>query len=290
MSTDRAPKFTIYSSEASQWAMVPLLGIQEKGIQPHEYEHREIDLIGAGNFDAEYLKINHNGTLPALTTPSLDTPLEESADILEFLDRLEPSRGTSLAPKDAATKERAAELITLVHSMDLNSNLILLTARDTEELEKVKATFYDFITTRQRVLEENAARDPSHPFYGPKAADNNGVYKVYTTSSTSPEHHDFFKSTHEGYKAFANAFGQLESLLALPYAAGDHLTYADLNIIPWLSHVLCFAGAKDFNDFAALESLVRKTVPGFSVGPELRQWWKTIQERESFKKIYPVLH
>lgn len=269
--------------------MVPLLGIQEKGIQPHEYEHQEIDLMGAGNFDVEYLKINHNGTLPALTTPSLDAPLVESADILEFLDRLEPPRGTSLAPKDAATKERAEKLIALVHSMELNSNLILLTARDTEELEKVKETFYDFITTRQRVLEENAARHPSHPFYGPKATDNNGVNKVYTTP-TGPEHQEFFKNTHEGYKAFANAFDQLEFLLALPYAAGDHITYADLNIIPWLSHVLCFAGSKDFNDFAALEVLVRKTVPGFSVGPKVRQWWKTVQDRESFKKIYPVLH
>ncbi|KAK6379374.1 hypothetical protein LTS17_006292 [Exophiala oligosperma] len=285
-----APKFTIYSSEASQWAMVPLLGIQEKGIQPHEYEHREIDLMGAGNFDVEYLKINHNGTLPALTTPSLDAPLTESADILEFLDRLEPSRGTNLAPNDAATMERADQLIALVHSMDLGSNLILLTARDTEELEKVKGTFYDFITTRQRVLEENAARRPDHPFYGPKVAENGGVSKVYTTTPAGREHEEFFENTHRGYKAFAGAFDQLQSLLVLPYAAGDHITYADLNIVPWLSHVLCFAGAKDFDDFAALEAVVRKTVPGFKVGPKVRQWWKTMQERESFKKVFPVLH
>ncbi|KIX04798.1 uncharacterized protein Z518_05669 [Rhinocladiella mackenziei CBS 650.93] len=283
------PKFTLYTSEASQWAMVPQLGLVEKGYLPHEFEAKEVDLLEAGNFDIDYLKVNNNGTIPALTAPVLDTPLMQSTDILEYLDRAHPESDISLAPEDDTTKQTVQRLLELVHSMVLDSNLILLAARDPDEMEKVKGNFHGFITTRQRVLEENRARYPDHPFYGPKAEDNGKLHHLYVTP-IGAEHEQFFRSTHEAYQKFATAFKELESTLVLPYAAGGKVTYADLHIVPWLSHVLCFAGAEDFNDFGKLEARVRKSDPGFAIGPNVRQWWRNMQRRESFQKVFPVLH
>ena len=109
--------------------------------------------MDAGNFHEDYLKPNKNGTLPALTSPDLKEPLMESTEILEYLDSARPTTGTSLKPKEAQTKAIVDKVIDLVHSSHLNTNLILLQARDSQEMDLVKANFGTFIATRQRVLE-----------------------------------------------------------------------------------------------------------------------------------------
>jgi hypothetical protein len=38
------PHFKLYSSSASQWAGVPLLGLVEKGYDTNEYEVEDVDL------------------------------------------------------------------------------------------------------------------------------------------------------------------------------------------------------------------------------------------------------
>ncbi|KAJ0422301.1 hypothetical protein BJY00DRAFT_280628 [Aspergillus carlsbadensis] len=84
-------KLTLYSSTGSQWAYVAHLTLIEKGYKPVEYDVVNVDLMTAQNLEPEYVKINPHGTIPSLNHPSFKTPLMDSVDILEYLDRSRPA-------------------------------------------------------------------------------------------------------------------------------------------------------------------------------------------------------
>ena len=150
-------QFTLYTSDASQWAYVAHLTIDEKGYEPSEYivkqiglgkqPHKITDLIpNAGlvvdgeNFAPEYVQINPNGTIPSLTSSSLPEPLVDSKDILRYLDSNHP-KGPSLFPADPKQRHKIEELIAHVRQPKLSTNLIPLQARDTQELGAKKRVF-----------------------------------------------------------------------------------------------------------------------------------------------------
>lgn len=163
-------------------------------------------------------------------------------------------------------------------------------ARDKEEFQAKQSSMWkDFVGVRQKVLEQNRTEYPDHEFYGGKAVEN-GMLNTLYISEVGSDHEQFFAHSREGYQTFAKGLAELDSLLVLPYAAGEEVTLADLHIVPWLAHAMWGAGASDVCDFGPLEELIQKTVPGFKVGGKIRQWWSTFGERESFKKVYPVLH
>lgn len=248
--------------------------------------------MGAGNFHPDYVKINKNGTIPSLTSPDLAAPLIESADILEWLNAKGPSSSPSssvdLVPKDEATTQAMKKLIDLVHGQDVSTNIILLEARDGEEMQaKQQSPFNDFVSARQRTLEDLCQRFPEDEFYQSRRAMNGALHQHYVSSDNHPE---FFDSSHADYRGFAAGMDRLESLIVLPYAAGQEVTLADLHIVPWLAHAMWGAGTTQVDDFAPLEKLIQKTVPAFTVGPKTKQWWANMMQRESFKKVYPHLH
>ena len=222
-----------------------------------------------------------------MTSPSLPEPIVDSADILVYLNKSQQS-GLDLAPKDDNTAETVRQLIDLVHSSDVSTNIILLQARDSEEMKAKQASmFKNFIRRRQEVLEKNCKDFPDSDFYKARRDMNGAIHQHYLSSEN---HGAFFKQSHDDYRGFAMGMDKLESLIVLPYAAGSEVTFADLNIVPWLAHAMWGAGAKGLDDFDSLETLLRKTVPDFSVGPKTKEWWNNMLKRESFKKVYPQLH
>lgn len=282
-------KMTLYSFAGSQWAGVPHLTLAEKGFNKSEYNVKEIDLVLGENFDPEYMAVNSNGTIPSLTAPLLSGPLIESNDILEYLNSVRKS-GPQLLPEEPAMKQRVQQLIELVHSPQVGTNLILLQARDKAEMDAKKASpWKSFVVNRQVKLEKDKVQFPDSPFYGPKAEENGALYHLYTTE-VGPAHEEFFALTEKMFVDFAAGVEKLDSLLVLPYAAGEELTAADLHIVPWLSHALWGAGATGPQDFAALETLISKSVPGFKFGQNIKAWWLRFSERDSFKEVYSELH
>ncbi|KAH6890284.1 hypothetical protein B0T10DRAFT_547843 [Thelonectria olida] len=283
-------QFTLYSFVGSQWAGTAHLALAEKGFTEADYHLEEIDLVAASNFDPKYLEINPNGTVPSLTSPSLDKPLSESTDILRYLDKLKGGR--TLVPEDGETKRRVQLILDLVHSSDVDTNVILLQARDAGELNgKKNSPWKQFVTNRQAKLDKERAAHPEHPFYGPKSDENGHLHNLYTTE-TGPAHESFFTATQERYRTFAEGMAKLEKLLVLPYAAGDAITEADFHVVPWLAHAMEGAGTEpsDKQNFEPLERLVQKSVPGFQVGPSTKKWWENMNATASFQKVYPVLH
>jgi glutathione S-transferase len=88
--------------------------------------------VAAENFDPEYLKINHFGTVPSLVVPSLSKSLVDRGDILKYLDEI---KTPSLTPSNPKLKAIVEDIVALVHSDDVGMNLILLQARDKDEYE-----------------------------------------------------------------------------------------------------------------------------------------------------------
>jgi glutathione S-transferase len=246
--------------------------------------------VAAENFDPEYLKINPNGTLPSLVVPSLPQPIIDSHLILQYLDQSRTgSESPSLTPPDLANKATMDAIVDLVRSSDAAANLILLRARDEEEYnEKRAGPFAAYIALRQRTLEKYNSAFPNHIFYGPKAKENSVLHRIYTTGP-GHERDAFFSSTQTAYRKFAKVMDRLESLLVLPYAAGESVTYADITTAPWLAHALVGVGTKEITDLSKLESHIQKTVEDFKIGPKTQKWWNNYTERESFKTVFPAL-
>lgn len=280
-------KFTIYSSPESQWVGVVSLALHEKGLKEHQdYEVHEIHLSTGDNFAPEYLAINPNGTVPSLTAPSLAKPLIESVDILRWID----SRGIkTLVPKD---EFRSKEILALMHSPSMSTNIILFQARDPAEMAAKKSSAWNaFLEGRQTRLDKELAAQPNNPFYLSKAAENLSTTSLYR-SDIGPDHEELFRLSDQMYRTVAEGLDKLEGLIALPYAAGSEVSEADYNTVPWLAHAMMGANTPvtAIHDFVPLERLIQKTVPDFRIGSKTKQWWSNISKTEAFKKVYPILH
>jgi hypothetical protein len=183
------------------------------------------------------------------------------------------------------------ELIAHVHQPRLSTNLILLQARDAQELDAKKASFSkDFIGNRQEKLIKYGATHPKIPLYLSRTPENGKLYHLYNTSNIGPDHKQFFANSHQGYKDFAAGLNELDSMIVLPYAASDKVTAADMHIVPWLAHALWGAGGKAIDEFEPLKELIKKSVPDFEFGDKTKTWWRNISATGSFKKNYPNLH
>jgi glutathione S-transferase len=228
--------------------------------------------------------------VPSLTSDALLEALNDSADILEYLDSLHPDR-SPLFPDDPEQRRRVKDLIVHVHQPQLSTNLILLQARDVAELEAKKASFWnDFIGNRQEKLVRYSASHPEVPLYASRVASNGALYDIYTDKEGGSEREVFFAETLREYEVFAAGLDQLDSMLFLPYAAGDKLTAADLHIAPWLAHALWGAGGFGIEDLEPLQTLITKSVARFEFGEKTKTWWKNVSATESFRGVYPNLH
>lgn len=249
------------------------------------------DLVKAENFDPEYLEKNPNGTVPTLTAPHLSQPLVDTRQILEYLDQSRPSmEGPNLTPVEPRDKCIASALIELVHSNDLETGVILFGCLNDSEIHRMQASpFMAYVVARQTALESYHSADPTNSFYGAKLTENGALYSVLT-GSPNADRTAFFADTSAKYTRFAAGLDKLEDEIRLPYATGDHVSLADLHIAPWLSHTLFALGATDPSDFSKLEGRIQQVVPDFKLGPKIPEWWKNFGKRDSFQKVFKVLH
>lgn len=244
--------------------------------------------VNAENFKPEYLAINPMGTVPSLVSPSLSQPLVDSRNILEYLDRSKQAENSSnLVPPSVEERATVDQLIDQVHSDDVSTNILLFMARDKEELEANKRYGrHVFLHNRQKALEQYRSQFPDNPFYGPKLKENGSVDRIYETQD-SDELDEFFRSSELAYRSFISGLAKLDSMLNLPYAAGNNITAADLHIAPWLSHAMMAVGTENITDLDPLESHLQKTSPQFTIGKNTREWWFRMNQRTSFKEFFP---
>jgi glutathione S-transferase/GST-like protein len=90
---------TLYHWEPNANSGKPMLALMEKGVA---FESHYLDLLNFDQHAPEYLKINPNGTIPALVHDEL--MLTESTAIMEYVDEAFP--GPSLKPDDPVERWR----------------------------------------------------------------------------------------------------------------------------------------------------------------------------------------
>jgi glutathione S-transferase/GST-like protein len=90
---------TLYHWEPNANSGKPMLALKEKGVA---FESHYLDLLNFDQHSPDYLKINPNGTIPALVHD--DLMLTESTAIMEYVDDAFP--GPSLKPDDPVERWR----------------------------------------------------------------------------------------------------------------------------------------------------------------------------------------
>ncbi|HEY4113982.1 MAG TPA: glutathione S-transferase family protein [Rhizomicrobium sp.] len=91
---------TLYHWEPNANSGKPMLALKEKGV---DFESHYLDLLNFDQHKPDYLKINPNGTIPALVHDEL--MLTESTAIMEYVDEALP--GPKLMPDDPVERWRA---------------------------------------------------------------------------------------------------------------------------------------------------------------------------------------
>lgn len=182
---------------------------------------------------------------------------------------------------------RVAELVEFAHGDDVGASIVLVTPRDAAELEAKKSGgIAAFISRRQEVLERNMALDPDNKVYTDRAAANKHLDTLFK-DPPGAQHEAVFAATRAAYEGFARGLDRLETLLVLPYAAGDQVTAADLHLVPWLAHTMMAAGVQDMADLDSLQAHFAKSLPGFTLGPRIRRWWANVIQRDSVRQVFP---
>ena len=248
--------------------------------------------IGKGeNFSPEYLTVNPAGTVPSLVSPSLETPLTDSRDILLFLDRSKTSRGKLYPSADeAGLKAKVDQLIEHIHSDPLSTNILLFLARDESELNANKDFGrHNFLQGRQSALEKYHDQVPNHSFYPGKKRENGSVHGAYVTEDKKALE-EFFGMSNAAYDGLIKGLETLDTMLVLPYAAGENVTAADFHIVPWLGHALMAVNESDIHNLDSLEAHLQKSSPSFKIGAKTRAWWAKANSIPSVKEFYPKPH
>ena len=219
------------------------------------------------------------------------SPLVDSRRILRYIDSMR-APVSSLQPEDCEAATLAERIIELVHSDRMSTNLILLQARDAEEMRAKQSSIWKtFVENRYLRLKHWRREFPDVEFYRTKLDENTPTFRLYAFGDVEDDDHKrFYANTHAQYRDFAAGIEELNGMLKLPYCAGETVASADLHVGPWLCHAMWGAGCSAIDDFAALESLVRKSVPSFRIGDNIKEWWAVMIKRASFRSVYPELH
>jgi hypothetical protein len=120
-----------------------------------------------------------------------------------------------------------------------------------------------------------------------RTPENGKLGHIYNVSEIGSEHDQFFADSRQCYKDFAAGLNELDSMIVLPYAAGDKVTAANMHIVPWFAHALWGAGGKTIGEFEPLKEVIKQSVVGFEFGDNTMTWWRNILATDSFQKNYP---
>ncbi|RSH80182.1 hypothetical protein EHS25_007192 [Saitozyma podzolica] len=101
------PYIKLYEHRESTWANVPKLAQFELGYKKEDVEWISIELLKGGNFDPKFLKVNLNGTLPALQVDdkNLVDSIGLSIDEAEHKDKSSGLLGDFFAERQVALEK-----------------------------------------------------------------------------------------------------------------------------------------------------------------------------------------
>lgn len=343
-STATKPKAQLYSFDGSVWASVPRLCLIEKGYDPSDVEFKTVNLLSGENFSPAYIRINANATIPTLVVPLAETISSEvdtkfraitgTQAVIEFLDKSRnvqvlDARGEShtnsaqnagtanvnpapmLSPATVEAKAEGDRLIKLVTADNVDPNMLLLSARNQQELEKQRsdgAMQMEFCRNRLAALQKykGEAQASASSTENPRTQQQNTALlkwyddKIATLAPLNKAYLDkdaaaslkFIEAGVQLWKNVAALVAQLENEIRGPFILGGQISLVDLQVGAWLARVQAVAkglygDAKDSLD--ALDAALQWDGLGDAkqhVGPNVRAYWKHLMERPSFQEVY----
>ena len=214
---------TLYHWEPNANSGKPMLALAEKGV---DYQSHYLDLLRFDQHQPEYLRVNPDGTIPALVHD--DKVLTESTPIMEYVDEVFP--GPALRPRDPGERWRMRWWMRFFDSYFAPSLSMIgwsifvgpaVRTRDRKELEAAidriplesrriawrKAMFNEFTPeelaeSRRRVLfgtgvlEQHLTHHPWVAGQSYSLADINGFNLGYALPLSQPEHCNDEKTPH----------------------------------------------------------------------------------------------
>ena len=194
----------LYHNAASTCSQKVRLVLAEKGL---DYESRDVDLIGGGQHDSDYVKLNPNHVVPTLVDQG--GVFIESTLINEYLEDAYPD--PSLSPKDAAGR----------HAMRLWTKRI-------DELHPNAGIITYGIGTRPMLIQRSPEEIEAHVAQIPNAARRAQRLSVIQHGVKAPE----FAGAIAAFTAFLD---QMQSDLAdRSWLAGDTYSLAEAAALPYV--------------------------------------------------------
>lgn len=259
-----SPNLTLYTFKLSLWAGVPRLAVHE--LDTPNVKFVEVDLSKAKNFSPEFLKINPNHTVPALEIDDNGSKqyLDDTKSVVDYLNQLS---GNKLSVPDKQSEIDA--FLNHMHGEGDVGNPLFFTAGSPEELEAKKAIVPPFLQGRLKAWEAYLNEAPEHAeLYNKHITETKGLLANYTGGN--PE--GMFATNKKLWEAGSKFLDSAEAILK--QHGGDYLfgTYsvADVHFTPYL-----------FRDL-----LVRQTDQVFANRPLLKDYYKRVQGRPSFRKTF----
>ncbi|ORY02916.1 thioredoxin-like protein [Basidiobolus meristosporus CBS 931.73] len=251
----------IYSFKQALWPGPVRLTLAEKNIT--DIEVVEVDLPGGENFSPEYLRINANGTVPALVNSETNKILDDSTTITEYLDEKYP--GTELYP----ASDRAAITHWIKETHRIDGNFLAFSPADPVELEQKRAFVEGFFGGRVKALTEFIQKQDT-PFYHEKLGQLKSILVAYEHPEQAQPLFDLHRAEWQKAESYLD---QLDAQLASgPYIVGEKYTSADVHAIPLLVRL------KSVKGDVVLEGR-----------PNIQRYLAKVASRENFKSVYGTL-
>jgi glutathione S-transferase len=257
---------TLYTFPASLWAGVPRLFVHQNDIPNVKFV--TVDLSKAENFAPDYLKVQPNHTVPALTIEENGSTrnLDDTTSVIDYLNQLVGNK-YSIPEKDS----EISEFLKYMHGEADVGNPLFFTSGSQDELDSKKDLIVGFLNGRIAGWERYLKEAPEHAdLYNENIKSTKELLAPYLGDKEATT--KMFALNKQLWEAGVKFLDHTESVLTSN--GGDFLfgkeSVADFHMVPYL-----------FRDL-----LVRKPEQVFANHPNLEAYYKRAQARPSFAQTF----
>ncbi|KAF7322263.1 hypothetical protein HMN09_00003700 [Mycena chlorophos] len=279
------PSRTLYTFGRSVWAAAAELAAADLGYTENDITYKTLNLMEGGNFSAEFLEKNPNGTLPTLEVDG--TTYKTTAEVISYLAANAP---------DGRKVKGATSIIDIVHDDKYDPNFALVLSRSEQELNAKRAGLDFFVSKRQAALDEllPSATGAHKKFLEEKQGVNGGNWLNSSTGllavvkGTAPPEHlaGFYAKSQAHFASIKTALLEVfpAFLPTTGFIGGDVPGEDDFHAGAWLTRIAQTAGATSAED--GLDKLAAHYHDGAPMPEQIVSYWAAWTVRDSWKKVY----
>ncbi|TIB93291.1 hypothetical protein E3Q19_01323 [Wallemia mellicola] len=299
MSTHNIPPSTL--SPHSYPSSLVRLCMLEKIYESKDLKLIQVDLNMGDNFHPSFLSINPAGTVPLLLVPNAEsiqpdrapefTRIADTKNICNFLATKRRSV-PSLIPLPHLVK-KSNEIIDYLHSGDLDTNFLMLSATNNNELELNSSRAESYLISRQTAFDRyrHLCSLDRKNWFELKSQSNLDILNIYRFRSLNDDQilsnrQDFFKASQKTWSNLKNFLRKVDIELSSndsgPWIFGQDLTLVDLHLAAFLARVIA-----DINGNMNDEGIYKLYhICNLHLSKSMLLFWRNWLNRQSFRCVY----